>query len=209
VILLLFSGLLIILVYSNCHIKRSTRAFIYTSPEEVPVNHAGLVLGTSRYLRGGGINPYFQYRIDAAEDLFLRGKIHYIIVSGDNSRMSYNEPVHMQSALLEKGIPEDRIFLDYAGFRTLDSIIRCKMIFGQDHVTVITQKFHAQRALFIARHHGLEAVAYTAGDVSVRQGAGVMTREWFAKVRAMLDIYLFHSSPRFLGDPVEIPGPPL
>jgi SanA protein len=202
---LLIAALLLLLVFSNYHIKRTTREYIYNSVEHVPANQTGLVLGTSRYLRGGGLNPYFQYRIEAAEKLFFREKIQYIIVSGDNARVSYNEPVHMQKALLEKGIPVERIYLDYAGFRTLDSIVRCKDVFGQNKVTVITQEFHAQRAVFIARHHGIQAVAYTAGDVAARRGMKVMVREWFAKVKAVLDIYLFHSKPRFLGEPIEIP----
>jgi len=203
---LLITALLLLLVFSNYHIRHTTREYIYGTVEDVPINQTGLVLGTSRYLRGGGINPYFQYRIEAAEKLFSRGKIQYIIVSGDNSLISYNEPVHMQNALLEKGIPVERIYLDYAGFRTLDSIVRCKKIFGQNKVTVITQEFHAQRAVFIARHHDIEAVAYTAGDVTMRRGMKVMIREWFAKVKAILDIYLFRSKPRFLGEPIEIPN---
>ena len=163
------------------------------------------MLGTSQYLRGGGVNPYFRNRIDAAVELYRLGRIRNIIVSGDNSLVSYNEPVRMQEALLERGIPEEHIFLDYAGFRTLDSVVRARKVFGQEYLTIITQEFHAQRALFIAEHHGLTAVAYTAGGVGGALGTRVLFRELFAKVKAVLDIHVFHTQPRFLGDPVEIP----
>jgi len=197
--------LVMVVVFCNSHIIRTTAENIYSTPGELPKNNTGLVLGTSQYLRGGGVNPYFQNRIDAAAELFRLGKIRNIIVSGDNSLVSYNEPVRMQDALLEQGIPGDRIFLDYAGFRTLDSVVRAKKVFGQGSLTVITQEFHAQRALYIAEHHGIIAVAYTAGGVGGAMGTRVLFRELFAKVKAVLDIHVFHAQPRFLGEPVDIP----
>jgi SanA protein len=194
-----------VVVFCNFHIISTTADKIYSSSGDLPRNNTGLVLGTSQYLRGGGVNPYFSNRIDAAVELFELGRIRNIIVSGDNSLVSYNEPVRMQEALLERGIPAERIFLDYAGFRTLDSVIRAKKIFGQEYLTIITQRFHAQRALYIAEHHGITAVAYTAGGVGGILGSRVLFRELFAKVKAVLDIHLFHTQPRFLGDPVNIP----
>lgn len=202
---LLWIGLLVVILLSNYHIIASTGDFIHHSMDSLPHNRVGLVLGTSQYLRGGGSNPYFRYRIDAAQQLFEAGKIDYIIVSGDNSKRSYNEPQVMQTALEDRGVPSDYIFPDYAGFRTLDSVVRCKEVFGQEKVTIVTQEFHGRRAVFIARHKGLDAVAYAAGSVSAEYGLKVMIRELFAKVKAVMDVYIFRTKPRFLGEPVRIP----
>ncbi len=201
----LWVGILLVALLSNYHIIATTTNFIHHSIDSVPYNRVGLVLGTSRYLSGGGTNPYFHYRIQAAQRLFKAGKIDYLIVSGDNSLKSYNEPQVMQEALEEYGVPPDRIFPDYAGFRTLDSVVRCKKIFGQTNVTIITQEFHGRRAVFIARRKGIDAVGFAAGNVPAEFGIKVLVREVFAKVKAVFDVYVFHTEPRFLGKPVQIP----
>lgn len=202
---LLWISLVVVIVCSNYHIIASTSNYMYDSIDSVPYNRVGLVLGTSRYLRGGGNNPYFKYRIEAAEQLFHAGKIEYIIVSGDNSKRSYNEPKGMQEALEALGVPADHIYLDYAGFRTLDSVVRCKEVFGCRSVTIITQEFHGQRAVFIAHRKGLDAVGYAAGSVPAEYGIKVLLREVFAKVKAVMDVYVFRTGPRFLGEPVQLP----
>lgn len=198
-------GLVLVILFSNFHIKATTSDYIHHSMDSLPHNRVGLVLGTSRYLRGGGTNPYFRYRIDAAASLYRTGKIDYVIVSGDNSVHSYNEPLGMKEALEEKGLPEEHIFSDYAGFRTLDSVVRCKEVFGQESVTIVTQEFHGRRAVFIARRKGIDAVAFAAGNVPTEFGLRVSIRELFAKVKAVLDVYIFRTKPRFLGEPVRIP----
>lgn len=198
-------GLVVLVLCSNYYIISGTSDYIYHSVDSVPRNRVGLVLGTSRYLRSGGSNPYFRYRIDAAVQLYDADKIEYILVSGDNSLKSYNEPKLMREALEERGVPADRIFADYAGFRTLDSVVRSKEVFGQKKLTIITQEFHGRRAVFIGRHKGIEAVAFAAGSVSTEYGFKVLVREVFARVKAVLDIYLFHTQPRFLGEAEIIP----
>lgn len=193
-------GLVVLIVLSNYHIISSTTDYIYQSIDSVPRNRVGLVLGTSRYLRSGGSNPYFHYRIDAAAQLYHADKIEYILVSGDNSLDSYNEPKLMKESLVEQGVPANRIFADYAGFRTLDSVVRSKAVFGQAKLTIITQEFHGRRAVFIARHKGIDAAVFTAGSVSAKSGVNVLVREVFARVKAVLDIYVFRTQPRFLGE---------
>jgi|SRR6056297_2197458 len=202
---LLWISLVVLIVFSNYHIVATTSNYMYDSIDSVPYNSAGLVLGTSRYLRGGGNNPYFKHRIEAAEQLYRAGKIEYIIVSGDNSKRSYNEPKGMQEELEARGVPSDHIYLDYAGFRTLDSVVRCKEVFGRRSVTIITQEFHGRRAVFIAHRKGLEAVGYAAGNVPAAFGIKVLLREVFAKVKAVMDVYVFRTGPRFLGEPVQLP----
>ncbi len=198
-------GLVLLILFSNFHIQSTTSEYIHHSMDSLPHNRVGLVLGTSQYLRGGGTNPYFRYRIEAAARLYRSGKIDYVIVSGDNSVHSYNEPQGMQHALEARGLPAEHIFPDYAGFRTLDSVVRCKEVFGQESVTIVTQEFHGRRAVFIARRKGLDAVAFAAGSVPAEFGVRVLIRELFAKVKAVMDVYIFRTEPRFLGEPVRIP----
>ena len=128
-LLALFVTLLFIFLI-DLWVQTSTSEQIFTSVEEMPKNKVGLLLGTRKMLRSGYINLYYSHRIDAAEQLFKYGKIEFILISGDNSREEYDEPTYMKNDLVERGVPENKIYLDYAGFRTLDSVIRANAIFG-------------------------------------------------------------------------------
>lgn len=184
-------------------VVRSTRAALFSSTDEVPARKVGLLLGTSKWVSGGRINLYYRYRIDAAVALYKAGKVEYILVSGDNSRAEYNEPETMRDDLIATGIPVDKIYLDYAGFRTLDSVVRCKEIFGESAITIISQPFHNQRALFIAQRKGLDAVAFNARDVSKEYGVKVQLREKAARVKMVLDL-VFGKGPKFGGEKIKI-----
>lgn len=184
-------------------VKRNTRESVYTSVADIPYHKVGLLLGTSKYLSDGNINLYYKYRIDAAEELFKSGKISYILVSGDNGTEDYNEPEEMKNDLISRGIPEEKIYLDYAGFRTLDSVVRCKDIFGQEEITVISQKFHNERAIYLANKNHITAVGYNAQDVTKRYGIKTMAREKLARCKMMLDLF-FGKEPKFGGDRIEI-----
>jgi SanA protein len=139
----------------------------------------------------------------AAVDLYKSGKIQYIVISGDNGSKVYNEPMDMKNELIRFGIPAERIFLDYAGFRTYDSIIRMNKIFGQKNFTVISQDFHTRRAVYIAKRVHLNAIGYNAKDVNKYYGFKTMLREKFARVKVFIDL-LFNKKPKFLGEPVII-----
>ncbi|WP_394344063.1 SanA/YdcF family protein [Winogradskyella algicola] len=175
-----------------------TRHQVYDSVNDIPKNKVGLLLGTGKYATSGTINLFYKYRIDAAVMLYKSGKIEYILVSGDNSRKDYNEPSDFKNDLIAKGIPEDKIFLDYAGFRTLDSVVRAKEIFGQTKFTIISQKFHNQRAIYIAKHFSIDAVGFNAKDVYNSH-----FREYLARSKASLDL-VFNVQPKFLGEKIVI-----
>jgi SanA protein len=207
-----FQGILIVInlallftLFCNWQIDNYTEKYLYDEVELIPENKVGLVLGTSMYLKNGTLNLYFSYRIDAAVKLYKAGKIKYIIVSGDNKTKYYNEPLKMKKELIKEGVPDSVIVLDYAGFRTFDSMIRCKEIFGQNKFTIISQEFQNKRAVFIARKSGMDAVAYNAKDVEYYGGLKTRIRELLAKVKAYMDIYIFKSSPEFLGEKQVIP----
>lgn len=179
----------------------TTESSIYGAVRELPYNKVGLLLGTSPVGRNGKENLYFKYRIEAAVQLYKAGKISYILLSGDNHTKEYDEPKYMKKALLSKGVPEEAIVLDYAGFRTLDSVVRAKEVFGQNSFTIISQKFHNERAVYLAHHYGISAVGYNAREVK-RLNIPVL-RESLARVKMFLDI-LFHKKPKFLGEKIEI-----
>ncbi len=186
-------------------VSYSVRSRIFDSWAELPVNRVGLVLGTSRYVRGGQRNLFFIYRMEAASELYRRGKIDYILVSGDNSTESYNEPRAMKEALMERGVPSHRVIMDFAGFRTLDSVVRARQVFGQSSLTVISQRFHNERAVLIGLHNGIDMVGYNARDVYAGQGWKPYVREIPARALVLVDLFLLGTNPRFLGEPISIP----
>ena len=204
-ILILFGVVGVYLILASCDsiIENATIDRTYWNLKEVPKNKVGLVLGTSNRLVGGGPNPYYTNRIKATLELFKAGKIDYVLVSGDNSTQYYNEPTVFKKDLVLGGIPSEKIFLDYAGFRTLDSMVRAKFIFGLDSVTIISQKFHNERAIYIAEQKGLYAIGYNAEDLSIKYGLKVHLREYFARVKVFIDLAL-NTQPKFFGEKIEI-----
>jgi SanA protein len=187
-------------IVCNLAVTRSYSALLYDDINKLPKNRVGLVLGTSKYLKDGGENLFFKYRLQAAADLYMAGKIDHILVSGDNRAASYNEPREMRRELRKMGVPDSLIHLDFAGFRTFDSVIRCRDVFGQQQFTIISQKFHNERAIFIARKKNIDAIAFNAQDVDLQSGYKTKLREILARVAVMLDLYVFNTQPRFLGE---------
>jgi SanA protein len=190
--------------FSNRTINKATLGLLYTSVEAIPHNKSGLLLGTGKYLSNGSINPFYQNRIIAAAELLKSGKIRYLVISGDNSRKGYSEPEDMRADLIAQGIDSTCIYLDYAGFRTFDSVVRLKKIFGQDSVTIISQPFHNQRAIYIAQKEGIAAIGYNAKDVTAAQGLKTNIREKFARVKVFVD-FAIGKQPHFLGEKIIIP----
>lgn len=201
-------GLLITLTFIsvvafNSIIESNAKNKTFNIAENTPTNKVGLLLGTAKWLKQGGINPYFEYRITATVALFNADKITYILVSGDNGSQYYNEPSEFKKELVKRGIPEDRIILDYAGFRTLDSVVRAKEVFGQTSITIISQEFHNKRAIYLAEKHGIKAVGFNAKTVEGTNGLKTQLREYLARTKVFLDI-LFNVKPKFLGEKISI-----
>ncbi|OQA00242.1 MAG: vancomycin high temperature exclusion protein [Bacteroidetes bacterium ADurb.Bin408] len=184
-------------------VEKTAAGRLYNATDSIPYNKIGLLLGTAKTLPCGYINLYYKYRIEAAVELYNAGKIDYILVSGDNSRKDYDEPSAIKNDLIAAGIPADKIYLDYAGFRTLDSVVRCKEIFGQISITVISQPFHNERAIYIADCKGIQAIGFNARDVNENYGFKTRIREKFARVKMVLDL-IFGKDPKFLGEKIEI-----
>lgn len=190
-------------VYSNYAINNASADKTYDSAELIPHNEVGLLLGVSKYINNGRLNSYYMNRLYATADLYHANKINYVLVSGDNSRKEYNEPAEFKSDLIRLGIPKEKIFLDYAGFRTLDSVVRANKVFGLDSFTVISQKFHNKRAIYLSKHNDMNAIGYNAKGVAGRMGLRTSLREQLAKTKAVVDIIL-DVQPKFLGAPITI-----
>jgi len=193
-----------IIWFCNIYIKNNSKPFLFDAVETIPSSKAALLPGTSQKLKSGNSNPYFDFRIESAVQLFFSGKVKYIIVSGDNRTTNYNEPADMKRALMLRGIPKESIFTDYAGLRTFDSVVRCREIFGQDSIIVVSQRFQNERAVFIAQHKGIYALGLNAKDVSFGFGVRVQLRELLARVVVFTDLFIFNTNPKHLGQPVQV-----
>lgn len=195
--------LAVVIIYANWKIPHDTKEYVYNNADSIPNQKAALVLGTARYI-GSGENMYFTYRMKAAKELYDAGKVKVFVVSGDNSRKDYNEANDMREALIELGVPDSIIHMDYAGLRTLDSVVRMSEIFGQKSFIIVSQEFHNERAVFLAQHYGLEAYGYNAKDLSLnRYSYRTKVREILARVKVFVDI-VRGKGPKYLGDPIKI-----
>jgi SanA protein len=201
--LLIILSLLIVVIACDWRVSHLAENKTFNSAGRLPENYTGLLLGTSKSIKGGQPNPYYVGRIAATIELFKTGKIRRLIISGDNGRKGYNEPEMMRSDLLAAGVDSACIYLDYAGFRTLDSVVRCREIFSQDKIIFISQKFHNERAIYIAEAYGIAAVGYNAEDVTGLKSLRVEIRERLARVKVVLDVML-GIGPKFLGEKVEV-----
>ncbi|NOS69325.1 MAG: DUF218 domain-containing protein [Verrucomicrobia bacterium] len=191
------------------HVCQSAAAGrMFRSVDEVPRNDVALVLGTGRLTPRGNTNLHFTQRIQAAAALYHSGKVRHLLVSGDNHVATYDEPTDMRDALAAAGVPTNAITCDYAGFRTLDSVVRAKTVFGLTRLTIVTEEFHCPRALWIARERRLNAVAFAAPDLSARWSARVKVREALARVWCAIDLHVLNRGPKFSGppEPIELAG---
>jgi SanA protein len=199
----------LILLGANRWVVNSTNAYVYSDSALMPENEVGLVLGCSPFASDGKSNAQFHGRMDAAAELYRLGKVKRLILSGANPDSHYNEPKKMRDALLERGVPSEAMTLDFAGDSTLDSIVRAGLVFDLTRMTVVTQKYHAFRALFLARKSGISAVAYSA-PIDGKQGVEFRhpPREVLARLLAVLDIFVLKTEPAVTGprEPREAPS---
>jgi len=178
---------------------------LFNDPERLPEDGVMLVFGCDDRIDGRE-NLYFRYRIDAAAEVWKAGKARCVIVSGDNRTKYYNEPERMRRALIDKGVPADKIICDYAGLRTLDSVVRAKEIFGVEEVVFISQQFQNERAAYLAKANSFESyTGYNARDVEGKGGLKTRLREVGARVKMWLDVKVLGTRPKHLGEKVPLP----
>ena len=189
------AAIISIIMLCSWHVRIQTGSFLYNSVESIPYNDVALVLGTSRTDHRLP-NEYFNFRIDAAVNLYRNGKVKYLLISGA-VRANYDETADMRNALRKRGIPDNVILSDPDGHRTLDSIVRAGELFGLKKFTIVSQEAHNARAQYIARHYGLDTVAFNAAtpDLFVSR-IGVEIREKLAKIKMLLDLYILKTRPQ-------------
>ena len=188
------------LVFIDTYISKKAEPYLYGNIKKVPAKQAVLVLGTAKYIAKGKKNYFYIYRIRAAVQLFKAGKVKAIVVSGDNGTKYYDETTRMQKDLIKAGVPRKYITLDRLGLRTLDSIVRAEAIFDLKDYIIVSQKFHLERALFIAKAKGQKVIGFMAKDIPGTVAAYRMkAREYLARAKAFLDVYILHTEPKFYG----------
>ena len=193
---LIFISLLILSAIIFDHwVSMAFHSYIHESIQTLPYRKVGLVLGTAKYCKKGVINQYYYYRIQGALNTYKSGKVRYLLLSGDNAQRNYNEPMNMRRDLINSGISPENILLDYAGLRTLDSIVRARHLFNIDDFLIITQKFHCERAMLIASHLGIRAHCYAVP--SPQHIVKTRIRELGARMIAFADLYLLKKNNNF------------
>ena len=186
------------IIGADLRVENSAKGRIYSDIGDIPAREYGLLRGPTRLVKGKHLNDYFYKRIRAAAGLYRAGKVRKIIVSGDNSRTEYNETGDMKRELVQSGIPPEDVLMDYAGFRTLDSVVRARNLYGATELTIISQEFHCERAVYLADRHGIDALGFAAEDSGVQSArVRLALRESLARVLAVLDAEILHRKPHF------------
>ena len=194
----------VVCLVCNIIVLQASKDKLYNCVNDVPHRHTALLLGTSPISRWGGPNPYYYNRIDTMAALYHAGKVDRIIVSGDNSTKDYNEPEMMRADLVQRGVPDSVIYADYAGLKTLDSMVRAKEIFGHDSILVVSQKFHNERALYYAQAYGIDAIGMNAGNWRGDSRRYIMmAREALARTKAVFNT-LIGKRPKYGGETIDI-----
>jgi len=197
--------ILFVCIFKVSSFASSIESSIYHDIKKIPKKRAALVLGTSKYLKGGGKNYFYTYRIRAATALWKARKIDAIVVSGDNSTKYYDETTTMYKDLIKAGVPSKYITKDHAGLRTLDSVVRAEAIFDLEDYIIVSQEFHLKRALYIAYQKGQKAIGFAAKDIKDTPTAKKMeAREFLAGIKAFLDVKVLMTEPKFYGEKVKV-----
>ena len=202
-IFVLIALTLLFLLFSNIWIVSYGKSRSVSLIEDLKPRDVALVLGTSSSRNGKEENLFFTYRMKAAADLYHSGKVKHFILSGDNSNKKYNEPQDMKNKLIALGVPQTAITLDFGGRRSLDSVVRCKKIFQQSKIIIVSQAFHNYRALFIAKYSGIDAIGFNAKYPS-ESSSKIILREILARPKAVLDLFIFKTKPKIMGEKENI-----
>ena len=176
-------------IISGCELAvcNASKGLVYSDVEEIPHREVGLLLGTNPKGRRGGANMFYNHRIDAAVTLYEAGKVDRFLISGAKKGSDYDEPQAMREALVTRGVPDSILILDRQGFHTIESIVRAKKVYEVDSVTIISQEFHNKRSLYMAKHNGLDIIAYNAANTTILRWRIIMfLRERASRVKAVL-----------------------
>lgn len=176
---------------------------IYDDPGRVPEAPVAIVFGAGVWPNGRP-SPMLADRIDAAVELYKRGKVQRLLMTGDNGRSDYDEVTAMKRYAVERGVPADRVNLDYAGFRTYDSCYRARAVFGVTKAILVTQRYHLPRALYLANSFGIDAIGLKAGLDHYTGQEYYDAREALALAYTWYEVHVLRPLPTYLGEPVDL-----
>lgn len=196
---------LLAVVGANLLVTRRAEARLVEAPAEAPARSVAIVLG-ARVWADGSPSATLADRLACGLALYEAGRVDAVLVSGDHGRDDYDEATAMFRWLTARGVPAERVFVDHAGFRTLDSMERAARVFRVRDAVVCTQRFHLARSVFLARRAGIDAVGVVADRRVYRAHRTNQAREVLARTAAVVDSYLLRREPRFLGPPIPIEG---
>ncbi len=179
ILLPLFVLFILLAWISNSTINKAAENKVYSDVNLIPDRETALVLGADK----NSAPEFFSKRIDAAFILYKGGKVKNFIVSGcvGPANSDYDEAANMKSALVDKGVPDSLIVMDKEGDHTLNSIVRCKEVYHKNKIIVVSQSYHAARAVYIASKNGIDAIGFYSGNV------GVITppKEYLSRLKAV------------------------
>ena len=186
---------------SHACVESGARGRVLTRAEDVPDSPVAIIFG-ARVYPDGQLCPVLEERVRAGVALYRAGKVRKLLMTGDNSRRSYDEVSAMKAYAVSQGVPPEDVVRDFAGFRTFDSCYRARSVFGVRRAVLVTQAYHLPRALYLARRLGIDAVGFAAKNGVERNVlAQYQAREWPADAEAVLDLHVWHKKPRFAGPP--------
>lgn len=199
--LALVAFLMAALPAAYAHVRYQSR--IYEDPAQVPGAPVAIVFGAGVW-PDGQPSLMLADRLDAAVELYRLGKVRRLLMTGDNGRADYDEVTAMKRYAVARGVPADRVNLDYAGFRTYDSAYRARAVFGVSRAVLVTQRYHLPRALYLANSFGIDAVGLAAGRHDYPRQAYYNLREAAALALTWYEVHVLRPLPRYLGDPVDL-----
>jgi SanA protein len=207
---LLGAGLVVIIAAAavlvpNLVITRSAAPFIVSEATDAPQAQVAIVLGAKVYANGLP-SPMLSDRLETAVTLYRSGKVEKLLLSGDHGQVTYDEVNAMLRYVLERGVPEEDVFTDHAGFSTYETMYRARDVFKVTSALVVTQRFHLARAVYTARVLGLAATGVEADLRPYFDEKRFALREWPARMKAFFQLHLTKPKPTYLGPVIPIDG---
>jgi SanA protein len=192
-----------VIATTNALVLRAAEHRVFETPAEVPYRPVAIVPG-ARVYASGNPSPVLEDRLATALELYRRGAVRRILVTGDNGAATYDEVTVMKRWLVARGVPDEHVVRDHAGFRTLDSMVRAVKVFQVERAVVCTQRFHLARSMFLARRYGLDAVGAEADRRPYPKALRDALREVAARAVAVSDVFITRRRPRFLGEQIPL-----
>lgn len=207
---LLAAGLVVLIAAAavlvpNLVITRSSADFMVSRAEDAPRAQVAIVLGAKVY-QGGLPSPMLTDRLETAVTLYKLGKVGKLLLSGDHGKTTYDEVNAMLRYVVERGVADEDVFTDHAGFSTYETMYRARDVFKVTDALVVTQRFHLARAVYTARTLGLEATGVEADLRPYFDEKRFALREWPARMKAFLQLHITKPGPKYLGPAIPIDG---